>query len=400
MSSDGIPQEHHMQHTGGWLPRDHRVQRQWFEDVVAHVDQNPKDYHPVIKDFKALIEGDTSLYMLCNAMFSEIPSKKPYKADPAGHRQVRDYEHMLQLLNHLMTLAPHWSDKEHGVGLVGLPIQALYEWPMGTAAGYAFFLSPKVNAMLKKVLNVWGEFLRSSESAKCLSSNSDGWFGATGVKDLTTVANEAVGSDDKFEDLFICDPSMQYYGYTSWDDFFTRQFHPQARPVAAPDRDDIIVNACESTPFNLSHHVKARDHFWLKGQPYSVKDMLAFDPLADQFVGGTIYQAFLSALSYHRWHSPVSGKIVKQYTVDGTYYSEPLFTGIGDPHGPGGGQATGQGYICHTAARGLIFIEADNPDIGLMCVVQVGKCRKSEEAIHAFDSVTCFGHALENHSID
>lgn len=39
--------------------------------------------------------------------------------------------------------------------------------------------------------------------------------------------------------------------------------------------------------------------------------MLAHDKLAEQFVGGTVYQAFLSALSYHRWHSPVSGKIVK-----------------------------------------------------------------------------------------
>ncbi len=36
--------------------------------------------------------------------------------------------------------------------------------------------------------------------------------------------------------------------------------------------------------------------------------MLDNDPLVDKFVGGTIYQAFLSALSYHRWHAPVSGK--------------------------------------------------------------------------------------------
>jgi len=25
------------------------------------------------------------------------------------------------------------------------------------------------------------------------------------------------------------------------------------------------------------------------------------------FVGGTVYQAYLSAENYHRWHSPVSG---------------------------------------------------------------------------------------------
>ncbi|MGZ4627955.1 phosphatidylserine decarboxylase, partial [Oryzihumus sp.] len=34
---------------------------------------------------------------------------------------------------------------------------------------------------------------------------------------------------------------------------------------------------------------------------------LANDESADQFVGGTVYQAFLSATNYHRWHAPVAG---------------------------------------------------------------------------------------------
>ena len=41
------------------------------------------------------------------------------------------------------------------------------------------------------------------------------------------------------------------------------------------------------------------------------EDLLAQDEAADQFVGGTIYQAFLSATNYHRWHSPVAGTIVR-----------------------------------------------------------------------------------------
>ena len=52
------------------------------------------------------------------------------------------------------------------------------------------------------------------------------------------------------------------------------------------------------------------DQFWLKSQP------------ARQFVGGTVYQAFLSATNYHRWHSPVAGKIVRAFTLEGTDYSE------------------------------------------------------------------------------
>ena len=322
-----------------------------------------------------MVQNDTRLYMLFTSMLEQVPQKKPYQHDPTGHREIRDLDHLFSVLNHIITTAPSWSDRSHGVGLVGLPLNALFDWPMATASGFAAFLDPQVNSMLKKVLNYWGSFLASPESAAVLSDNSDGWFGPTGAKDLTSVANNAAGSDLSFEKLFECDPAKKYHGYTSWDHFFTRvfRFSEGVRPVAAPDRPEIVVNACESTPYNLAYDVKHRDRFWIKGQPYSVVDMLAHDELSERFAGGTVYQAFLSALSYHRWHSPVSGKVVKCYVKDGTYFSEPLFESFADPHGPDpGGQSTGQGYITETATRAIIFIEADNKDIGLMAGTFVG----------------------------
>lgn len=150
-------------------------------------------------------------------------------------------------------------------------------------------------------------------------------------------------------------------------DFFTRELADGYRPTAAPDDDNIIANACESKTFNIQRDCKMRDKFWNKGQPYSISDMLGHDSLASQFDGATVYQAFLSALSYHRWHSPVSGTIKKAFLVDGTYFSEPLWEGLGDPSTKSinmGGITTGQGYITQLAARAIIFIEADNPDIG------------------------------------
>lgn len=103
--------------------------------------------------------------------------------------------------------------------------------------------------------------------------------------------------------------------------------------------------------------------------------MLAHDSLAEQFDGATVYQAFLSALSYHRWHAPVSGTIKKAYVVDGTYFSEPLWEGLGDPNTKEinkMGISSAQGYISSLAARAIIFIEADNKDIGLMAFIGIG----------------------------
>lgn len=158
-------------------------------------------------------------------------------------------------------------------------------------------------------------------------------------------------------------------------DYFTRNVHDKARPVASPNDDNVIACACESKPYNIERDVKLRNRFFAKGQPYSILDMLAFDPLAEQFAGGTIYQAFLSALSYHRWHSPVSGVIRRAFVQDGTYFSEPLFEGLGDrsvDEIDTRGISLAQGYLSSLATRAIIIIEADNPKIGLTAFVGIG----------------------------
>lgn len=365
------------------MPADHKAHKQWLGGIIQEVDDNAP-LHPVLKEFKDLIETNTRVYMLLTSMFKEVPHRKRYGHDPTGNPEIRDYSHFLQVLNHLLTTAPSWTDKSHRVGLVGLPINAVLDWPMGTPSGYAAFLDPEINKMIKKILNVWGEFLRSPASADVLNASENGWFGDTGTRDLTAVAKvgRVAATNLQFHDMFECDPSAPNHGFKSWDHFFTRVFKEGIRPVAEPEDGKVIACACESRPFRTAHHVRAREQFWIKSQPYSVVDMLGHDSLASQFVGGTIYQAFLSALSYHRWHAPVSGKIAKAYVVDGTYYSEPLFEGVGNPGVETedidmAGQVTSQGYITSTATRALIFIEADEPAIGLMAFVGVGMAEVS-----------------------
>ncbi|KAI2620978.1 Phophatidylserine decarboxylase-domain-containing protein [Hypomontagnella submonticulosa] len=381
-----IPQEHRIFRHGAWLPADHRVQHEWLKTQIEHVDQNPKkELIPVLQEFKGLIEGNSRIYMYFNQMWEEIPLKKPYYKDPTGtKRQIRDYRHMLSVLNHIFTQAPQWTDAAFGVGMVGVPMVGIFDYVMATPSGHAAFLDPEVNRMMKKILNEWGKFLKSPKSAEVLASHKQGWFSEHGIKDLMEVANAPLKTSHRFEDMYICDPSAKHYGYTSWDDFFTRQLRDPVRPVASPENDDVIANACESKVYNVARHAKLRDRFWIKSQPYSVLDMLGQDPLAAQFDGATVYQAFLSALSYHRWHAPVSGRVVRAFVQDGTYFSEPLF------EGPAGGYVEGerssstagdidtrgisvaQGYLTALATRAVIFIQADNPAIGLMAFVGVG----------------------------
>lgn len=349
---------------GKWMPSDYETLRSWMEKIMAKAEKSDAPLLPVIENFKNFIETDPKAYMFFTQMFDQVAHT--HKTSPADLPQVRDYQHMLQLMNVIMTHAPDFDE----TGLVGFPFNAILDWSMATKGGWAGFLDEKVNAHLKAILNEWATFLQSEESTAVLSDDPiSGWFGANAKKAMPT-----------FVDDFICDPSAPHYGFKSWDDFFTRQFREGVRPVASPEDDSVIVNACESAPYRIAKNVQLRDKYWIKAQPYALQFMLDNDPWTEQFVGGTIYQAFLSALSYHRWHAPVSGTVVKTKIIEGTYYSEALSEGL-DPAGPN----DSQGYITEVATRGLIFIEADNPDIGLMCFMAVGMAEVSTCDIRVFE---------------
>ncbi|KAL1843603.1 hypothetical protein VTJ49DRAFT_886 [Mycothermus thermophilus] len=359
---------------GAWLPADHRIHREWLGRSIDHIDKHgEKDLVPVLGEFKRLIEDNPRIYMYFTEMWDEIPSKPPYNRDPTGRSQIRDYNHMLQVLNHVFGRAPEWTEAAASVGMVGVPMAAIFDYAMGTPSGHAAFLDPDVNRMLKKILNEWGRYLKSPESAEVMGNHRAGWFGEVGYQDLMEVANAPNKTSFKFEEMYQCDPSQEHFGFKSWDDFFTRKVRDSSRPVASPDDERVIANPCESKVFNVTRDAKLRDKFWIKGQPYSVVDMLGNSPLAVQFAGATVYQAFLSALSYHRWHAPVSGKVKRCFVSDGTYFSEPLFESSAE----GGnidraGIGVAQGYLSALATRAIIFIEADNPAVGLVAFIGVG----------------------------
>lgn len=337
---------------GGWLPMDPQELNQWLAKTIDEAEKKCAPYHPVVEEFQHLIESDPVLFMNFTLMFEQQPTFPPPPG--SGDVKIKNYQQMLTVINHVLTTAPEFNT----TGMVGFPINAILDFPMITPAGLAAFTMQQVNAMFMKVLNAWCEFLDSGDSCYVLNDSPTGWFGPE--------ARKAIHLDQ-----FQTDPKKPFLGFTSWNDFFIREFKEGQRPIADPDDDKVIVSACESGPFAIQTNVKETDTFWLKGQPYSLRHMLNGN-FVEQFVGGTVYQAFLSADNYHRWHTPVSGTIRKLELIPGTYYAEAASEGF-DPAGPN----NSQGYIAHVAARALVFIEADNPAIGLMCVIPIGMAEVS-----------------------
>ncbi|MDQ6618036.1 MAG: phosphatidylserine decarboxylase family protein [Actinomycetota bacterium] len=341
----------------GWLPEDQDDLESWLaghrDRVEAKGDQIV--LHPVLTEFQELIDRDPVVRMLLNQMIAQVPRTKQYRK-----RHLESVQQMMRLINEVLSMAP-----EFGAGMVATPLGAILDWTMGTPAGFAAFRDPRINAMLKKILTAWCEFLSGGDSRYVLNDSPSGWKSAA--------AQRAVGIEQ-----YEHDPQDEHWGFASWNDFFTRRFKDGARPVASPADDKVIVSACESTPYSITTDVKRQDRFWIKSQPYSLKDMLANDDSVDQFVGGTVYQAFLSATNYHRWHSPVAGTIVRASIREGTYYSEA------DSEGADAVEPTNsQSYLAHVAARAIILIEADDPVIGLVAFVPVGMSEVSSCIIHS-----------------
>lgn len=265
------------------------------------------------------------------------------------------------MLDALLTYAPEFSGGVMG-DLVPVPLDVKLNWPMCTSAGLRVFTNSRVNAQLNKILAAWANFLSSPESRYVLTDEPKGWFGPQARKTLYN-----------FEETYEGDPAREYWGFASWDDFFTRRFQPGARPISHPEDDGVIVNACESVVYKISSNIQAISPFWLKGEPYSLYHMLNHNPLSNQFVGGTVYQAYLSAFNYHRWHSPVSGTITKIVQVPGTYCAVSPAIGFGSYDGPrSNASVSSQAFMTNLATRILIFIQADHAEIGLMCFIGVG----------------------------
>ncbi len=333
---------------GHWLPVNEDVLIAFRTGLAEHVKKQGvavKLRQPV-RDLAKLIKTTPVLRMY----FTQAIHQAIAAGYSLGYSTI---DELMLLINGLMTYAPPFDTSD----LVGCPLNALLDWPMCMPAGFALFRFPELNARLKAVLNCWCTFLSSPASRNFLNiTPPTGWF-----------CPEAISSTHL--DEFQYNDTLPYWGFSSWNDFFIREFKPGVRPVADPTNNKVIVSACEATPYNIQNNVKLTDSFWIKAQPYSLQAIFTADypELANQFVGGSVYQAFLSAYDYHRWHAPVSGTITNAYLVDGTYYSDVESEGL-DPAGPN----DSQGYITEVATRAVIVINCDDGTVGNVACVFVG----------------------------
>lgn len=100
--------------------------------------------------------------------------------------------------------------------------------------------------------------------------------------------------------------------YSTLHELFTRKLKPNARKISVDHKaiispvDGVIEDAGEIT---------ADKHIKVKGKIYSLQEMIGEEKKIDKYIGGQFIILYLSPKHYHRIHSPVTGKVARQYTL-------------------------------------------------------------------------------------
>jgi phosphatidylserine decarboxylase len=344
----------------GYLPKSRKAVDEWLANLKRQLDESRvkgtrKPFSPAVAELAALIEVDGIVRMDVQEMIDQVPPQ---------YKTVDSIDGLLAALNQIVTTAPLYNPDP--AELNNFPMSSLFTYMMMTPAGEAAFRNVPFNAALRTILKEWCLFLDSPASQYVLNTGEDGWL------------SRSAYWYNKLYEFVIPDRNAPHWGFASFNAYFHREIQSQWRPIDRPDDPKVIVSANDGTVYDIARNVKPIDRFWLKGQPYSLVNMLNNEhlhggkkgkpiSLVELFIGGDVFQSFLSGADYHRWRAPIAGTVRKAKVVDGLMFSDA------ESAGPDPTAATySQGYEASVNTRGLVFIESPDPILGMVCVMPIG----------------------------
>lgn len=138
------------------------------------------------------------------------------------------------------------------------------------------------------------------------------------VRAPATVLARAVGAFSRIYQVDMSETEIPSGGFTTFDAFFTRALKPGSRPIDPDWR--AVVSPADGKIEASGEIVSEGCRLSVKGQSYTVQDLLADPAGAGQFAGGFYAVVYLSPRDYHRVHAPVTGKVLSVRHVPGTLF--------------------------------------------------------------------------------
>ena len=177
-------------------------------------------------------------------------------------------------------------------------------------------------------------------------------------------------------------------GWKTFNQFFARRVKPGFRPIDNIHNKNVIVSVADSV-FKGQWDINDQSQITVKGINWSIKELLHNIPYSNYFNNGLFIHCYLSPSDYHRFHTPLEGKVLHTEIVQGNVYLE---TYIKDNKLKTWrpkyiiGYEDGVGYQ-FTQTRGILILETR---IGLVAIIPVGMSLVSSVTITAEKNTTLY----------
>lgn len=142
------------------------------------------------------------------------------------------------------------------------------------------------------------------------------------------VVDAAIHAFVRVYDVDLSEVEVPDGGFRTFDAFFTRRLRGGARPVDPDPR--ALVSPADGRIEDLGA-IRAGGELTVKGQRYTVAELLGDDQAAASYDGGHYFIVYLSPRDYHRVHAPTCGTVQYVRYVPGTLF--PV-NAIGTEHIP------------------------------------------------------------------
>ena len=106
--------------------------------------------------------------------------------------------------------------------------------------------------------------------------------------------------------------------YRTFNEFFYRKLKPSARPIAGDTRTAVFPADGRHLGFA---DVSQMEGIFVKGEVFSLGELLRDRELAEQFHRGAMVLSRLCPVDYHRYHFPVGGLATEPRVLNGWLYS-------------------------------------------------------------------------------
>jgi phosphatidylserine decarboxylase len=288
----------------------------------------------------------------------QLAIQKARASKVSGIQHILNLDDFLKYANELVTWTPQVIDDPRHT--FDLPMQFYFILEQEPVKSLQSPVRPAtstepltpLSAWMVEYARVWGSYLDTTESAQ-------------GIESFRIRA--AVDWDE-----YMPPPS----GYLTFNQFFARHVKPGMRPIAGLDDHSVLVSPADSTfvgrwSINENSEISvAEEKLELKGLKWSIHQLLEGSTYADRFKGGIFTHSYLSGTDYHRWHTPVQGKVVEARVIQGQVFMDMRAT----PEFVGGKQVNTVDIVDSTGfqfiqTRGLLVI--DSP-IGLVACLPIG----------------------------